>query len=105
MNQERLAKLLQMLAENNTDTFLTYAIAMEYLGDADSENALLWFNKTLKINSEHIATLYQVALIYSNLGQTETACKFLEKGITILKNSPDKKTLNEFKSLLDELLY
>lgn len=105
MNQERLAKLLQMLEENKSDTFLTYAIALEFLGDSDTQTAIDWFNKTLYINPEHVAALYQLALIYANLDQTETACKFLEKGLTILKNSSDIKTKNEFRSLLDELLY
>jgi tetratricopeptide (TPR) repeat protein len=105
MNQERLAKLLQMFEENKVDTFLTYAIALEYLGDSNTENALIWFNKTLEINPEHIATLYQIAMVYSNLGQTEKACNFLEKGLEILKNSKDTKTKNEFRSLLDELRY
>jgi tetratricopeptide (TPR) repeat protein len=105
MNQERLAKLLQMLEVNKTDAFLTYAIGLEYLGDSDTENAIDWFSKTLEINTEHVASLYQMALVYSSLDQTETACKFLERGLIILQNSSDNKTKNEFRSLLDELLY
>jgi tetratricopeptide (TPR) repeat protein len=105
MNLERLAKLLQMLEENKEDTFLTYAIAMEYLGDADTENSLLWFGKTLEINDAHLPAMYQLALLHSALGQTETACSYLEKGLILLKESKDIKTRNEFRSLLDELLF
>lgn len=105
MNQERLSKLLQMLEENKEDTFLTYAIAMEFLGGSDTENALLWFAKTMEINDAHLPSMYQLALLHSALGQTETACSYLEKGLELLKGSKDLKTSNEFRSLLDELLF
>jgi Tfp pilus assembly protein PilF len=105
MNKERLAKLLQMLEENTSDTFLLYGIAMEHLGAQNKADALVWFLKVLALEPGHLAALYQTALLYQELGQTETACQQLEKGLALLQGTTNHKTRNEFRSLLDELQF
>ncbi len=105
MNKDRLQKLLQMWAENEADTFAAYGIAMEYSGMGDSEEAIKWFKQVLRIDPNHIASHYQLGRLFFELGKADDAVAVLEQGLTLLSNSLDTKNRNEFRSLLDEILF
>ncbi len=98
---KRKEKILEMLVQSPDDEFLNYALAMEFKSEQNLEQAIVFFEKCIKINSNHTASMYQLALIFEEKGEIDKVLALLEGGINILKTTTDRKTLNEFISLRD----
>lgn len=105
MSNIRLQKLAEMLEKQPHDTFLLYAMGMEYLGMSDVNVAEKYFKQVLEVDSNHIATHYQLGILFTQLNREDEAQLVLEKGFELAKQKGDLKTQNEFRSALDELLY
>ncbi len=105
MQNNRLEKLQEMLEESPNDIFLNYAVAMEFKGKNRFDLFQKQLEKVLTLDENHVASLYQLGLLLSENQQIEQAIILLEKGLNLAKEKKDMKTYNEFKSLLDELLY
>ncbi len=105
MQNNRLEKLQEMLAESPQDIFLNYAIAMEYKGLNQFDKTIKQLNEVLLLDENHVATLYQLGVLLSEKSENENAILFLEKGLQIAKQKKDLKTVNEFQALIDEILY
>lgn len=105
MSNIRLQKLAEMLEKQPHDTFLLYAMGMEYLGMNDVNVAEKYFKQVLEVDSNHIATHYQLGILFTQLNREDEAQLVLEKGFELARQKGDLKTQNEFRSALDELLY
>ena len=105
MQNNRLEKLQEMLAETPQDIFLNYAVAMEYKGLSLFDKTINQLNKVLLLDENHVASLYQLGVLLSEKNENEKAILFLEKGLQIAKQKKDLKTANEFQALIDEILY
>ncbi|MES2381391.1 MAG: hypothetical protein V4538_10155 [Bacteroidota bacterium] len=105
MQNNRLLKLQEMLAEMPDDIFLNYALAMEYKGLNEAQKAIHQLEKVLLLDENHVASLYQMGVLMSENNENEKAILFLEKGLNLAKQNKDLKTANEFKALLDEIMY
>ncbi len=105
MSNIRLQKLIEMLEQQPNDSFLTYAIGMEYLGMGNLNSAELQFKAVIVIDPNHLAAHYQLGILLPNLNKETEAINLLEKGLVIAQQKGDLKTKNEFRSALDELLY
>ncbi|MFZ4800120.1 MAG: hypothetical protein ACOYMA_21700 [Bacteroidia bacterium] len=105
MQNNRLEKLQEMLAEMPQDIFLNYAVAMEYKGLSQIDKTIELLNNVLLLDENHVATLYQLGVLLSEKNENEKAILFLEKGLQIAKQKKDLKTTNEFQALIDEILY
>jgi tetratricopeptide (TPR) repeat protein len=101
--QQRKAKLIEMLAETPNDVFINFAIAMEEMATENLQLAIIFFQKCIEINPNHIPSRFQLAKIAQSKGDVAQAIALLNEGIELLQKSNDTKTLNEFKSLLDEI--
>lgn len=95
----RKEKLFEMLLQSPEDVFLNYAIAMEYKSEANLKESISFFEKCIQIQANHTPSMYQLALIFEEMGESEKVLTILNKGIEILKESKDVKSLNEFLSL------
>ena len=105
MQNNRLEKLQEMLAETPQDIFLNYALAMEYKGLSQFDNALKQLNTVFLLDENHVPTLYQLGVFWMEKSESEKALLYLEKGLQIAKQKKDLKTANEFQALIDEILY
>ncbi len=105
MSNIRLQKLVEMLEKQPNDTFLIYALGMEYLGMGDLNWAEKYFKQVLAIDPAHVATYYQLGMLFTQNNREIEAQDFLEKGFALAKQKGDVKTQNEFRTALDELLY
>lgn len=103
MSNIRLQKLAEMLEKQPHDTFLLYAMGMEYLGMSDVNVAEKYFKQVLEVDSNHIATHYQLGILFTQLNRENEAQLVLEKGFELAKQKGNLKTQNEFRSALDEL--
>jgi tetratricopeptide (TPR) repeat protein len=105
MSNIRLQKLAEMLEKQPNDTFLLYAMGMEYLGMGEVNVAEKYFKLVLEFDKAYVATYYQLGILLTNNNRQNEAQDFLEKGYELAKQKGDLKTQNEFRSALDELLY
>lgn len=105
MQNNRKEKLELMLAEQPNDIFLNYALAIEFKGLGQINNCKLQFEKVLHFDENHVASLYQLGVLYNESNETEAAIKYLERAYLHAKNKNDLKTANECKALIDEILY
>lgn len=105
MRAQRLIKLIEMNAENPADTFVIFALGMEYLGQGDKEKAQGYFEQCLVQDESHMASLYQLAILLNNKGMEQEALTLLDRGLLLLKGGKDLKTLNEFRSLREEISF
>lgn len=103
MQEQRLAKLLEMYAQNEQDTFVLFALGMEYGGMGNKELAMGYYQKCIACDKCYVPAYYQLALLLISKGLEDEARACLEEGLLLLKGSKDLKTLNEFRSLLDEI--
>jgi predicted Zn-dependent protease len=104
MSNSRFDKLLEMLDQQPDDLFLQYALAMEYLGMGKATEAEKQFRAILLVDVHHVASYYQLGKLLEGTNETE-AIQVYEKGMAEAKIKNDLKTVNEFRSALDELLY
>lgn len=105
MQNNRLEKLKEMLDESPQDIFLNYALAMEYKGLSQHDNALKQLNTVFLLDENHVPNLYQLGVFWMEKSENDKALLYLEKGLQIAKQKKELKTANEFQALIDEILY
>jgi tetratricopeptide (TPR) repeat protein len=104
MSNLRFQKLLEMIELEPQDSFLQYALAMEYLGMSETQQAEKIFRQIINADEHHVASYYQIGKLLETTNEAE-AISFFEKGMEEAKVKGDQKTVNEFRTALDELLY
>jgi hypothetical protein len=58
MSTNRLLQLQALLAETPGDSFLTYAIAKEYEGMGDDQQALVYYQQLLQADPGYVGAYY-----------------------------------------------
>jgi len=104
MSNSRYTILLEMLEKQPTDLFLQYALAMEYLGMHKYDKAQILFEQIIGVDQHYVAAYYQLGKLLE-LTNEGKAIQVYEKGMDEAQLKNDRKTVNEFRSALDELLY
>jgi tetratricopeptide (TPR) repeat protein len=100
---DRIKQLEQFIADDPTDPFNHYALALEY-SNTDKQKALSIFQQLVIESRDYLPVYYQLAKLYERMGQKDNAIKTFNAGITLAKMQKDIKTLRELSSALDELL-
>ena len=102
MNSQRIEMLKKMVSEDPEDPFYPYALALEYMHTNRSE-ALSILMDVMKHYPDYLPPYYQAGLLSVESGKEEEGKVILEKGIGVAQKQNDRKTLNELRSLLDNL--
>jgi tetratricopeptide (TPR) repeat protein len=102
MNSERIKMLEQFVAEDPTDPFNHYALALE-TAKTNQPKAKEIFDQLISTNPEYVPAYYQASLIYIDLSLNKEATSVIEAGITQAKKQNNLKAANELRSLLDEM--
>ncbi|MBS1486294.1 MAG: tetratricopeptide repeat protein [Bacteroidetes bacterium] len=101
MISERIALLEQFVAEEPTDPFNHYMLALELL-KTDQVKASEVFDFLMKKFPAYVPTYYQAAMLKINLSQIHEAVCIIENGIKEAALQKNQKTVNELRTLLDE---
>jgi tetratricopeptide (TPR) repeat protein len=102
MNSERIKILEQFVAEDPTDPFNHYALALE-LTKSNKQKAKEVFDRLIYTNPDYVPAYYQASLLYLELMLKDEATKVIENGIAQAKKQNNLKAASELKSLLDEM--
>ncbi len=104
MSESRLELLQQYYAEDPTDPFNLYALALEYQ-KTDLTKSCELFDKLLTDFPEYLPTYYHAAKLKTELNQHEAALGIYKKGIDIARDQNERKALQELQSAYNELLF
>lgn len=97
----RLKMIEEMLITNPRDTFLLYAISLEYKKIGDTSTAIKKLEELVLTNPDYLGSYYQLGKLYENENQLEKAIEIYKKGKIIATEKNDPKTLGE----LNEAIY
>ena len=99
---DRLEKLLKMLEEQPGDSFLLFAIALEYVKLGNDATALEYFNKILQNEPGYEGLYYHLGKLYERKNDLEKAREIYTAGLSITK-ALNPKANNELRAALDEI--
>ncbi len=92
--------LLDMLEKEPNDVFLNYALAIEFIGNADYHHAEKQLQKTLTINEDYLPCYYQIGQLKEKLNDTNGAIDFYKKGIELATQQSNNKAKGELAEAL-----
>jgi len=105
VENSRIAQIKEFLKESPEDTFLNYALAIEYIGLQDFNKAKLIFEQLLLNNPEYTATYYHYGKLLLKEGKKEEAIEIFNMGIKKADFNKELHTSAELRSALNEILY
>lgn len=105
MANTRLEQVKDLLKAEPDDAFLNHALAMEYLGMGENEQAIAVMEHVLKVHPEHTGTYYHLGYAYLNLAKREEALAIWQQGIGKAKELKKQHHLAELQSAYNEVLF
>ena len=103
-SSERVEQLLLFLKEDPSDSFLHYALALEYQKLGEISKAIKTIEDLLTHNTSYLGAYYQLGKLYEENSNMEKAVLIYEKGKIIAKEQNNRKTLNELNEALENLV-
>lgn len=100
----RIAMLKGFLEQDPNDSFSRYALALEYVKSAQMDDARREFEFVRDHDPGYVATYFQLAQLYRNLGLRHEAEKAYRTGITVAAKAGDAHTQSELEAALESLL-
>ena len=98
MTTNRLTQLKEMLAEDPDDSFLLFAIAKEYEGLEQYEEAIKGFVTLVEKDAAYVGTYYHLAKLYEEMEDADNALATYEAGILMAQKMKDLHALSELKN-------
>ena len=92
--------LLAMVAQNPTDSFARYGLAMEYVGGGELERAVGEFRALLATNPNYAAAYFHAGQALEKLGRAEDARQMYQQGIELTTRLGDLHTRKELEEAL-----
>jgi len=100
MTKSRLQQIQEMLKNEPQDSFLNYALALEYAKASDIEKAIELIEALLVRDENYLGAYYQLGSYYEQAGRTKSAVEIYKKGTIIAQQQQNKKTLGELNEAL-----
>jgi len=102
--KSRIEQLQELLKDDINDSFLKYALALEYVKVKENDTAIDCFLKLIKEDKNYVASYYQLGKLYESLNAVEKAMGIYKNGIEIAQKSENKKTLRELQEAYNMLI-
>ena len=96
---DRIEKLQAMLRKNPTDTFLLYALGMEYKKTNPAE-AMKLFRQVIEIEPNHGYAYYQLGQTHELTGDTASAAAAYREGMVAARRGGDAHAAQEIEVAL-----
>jgi len=93
--------LEQFVAENPTDSFARYGLALEYINGGDTDRGLATFDALLEQNPDYTAAYQMAAQTLLKLGRNDEGRTMLERGIASAMRTGNAHAQREMEGLLD----
>lgn len=96
----RLEQLKKMLETEPDDSFLNYALALEYAGANDIPKAIELMESIIARDKQYLGAYYQLGKYYELLKQAEKAIHTYKSGISIAIQQKNRKAQLELNEAL-----
>lgn len=100
----RIEVLKGFLEQDPKDSFSRYALALEYVKAGQHDDARREFEFVRDNDSGYVATYFQLAQLYRNLGLRHDAEKTYRTGISVASKAGDSHTQSELEEALEGML-
>lgn len=100
MTISRLQQIKEMLEKEPNDSFLNYALALEYAKVNDLKKAIEIIEALLIRDKNYLGAYYQLGHYYEQTEQPQSAIATYKKGIIIAQEQKNRKTLGELSEAL-----
>lgn len=98
MAMSRITQLLKFYEENPNDSFVCFALALEYIKNGEPETGLQYFENLVQRDPDYVGTYYHLAKLYIKLGNKAAAEKCYADGMVIAKKLNDQHSLAELQN-------
>jgi tetratricopeptide (TPR) repeat protein len=99
----RREKIEAMLADDPSDTFLRYSLAMELDKEGDHDASLAKFNELTRDDPPYVPAFFMAAQELARLGRTDEARAFLRDGIESAREQNNLHAAGEMSEFLASL--
>lgn len=99
----RIEKLLEFLKASPGDSFLSHALALEYIKAGDEPAARQLFETLLERDPGYIGSYYHLGKLLERAGETDDALRVYEEGMGHAQTAGDRHSFNELQGARDEL--
>jgi predicted Zn-dependent protease len=96
---QRMDQLEALLADDPTDAFLRYALAMEHSGQGDDETAVKLLRELIA-DTPYVPAYLMAGQALARLGREPEAAAVLRQGIEAARAAGDAHALGEMQGLL-----
>ena len=100
---DRIAMLTEVLAQNPTDAFTRYGLAMAYTAEGQNEEALAEYATILQHTPDYVPAYQMSAQLLLRLSRTEEARGRLEAGLAASQRTGNAHAQAEMQAMLDDL--
>ncbi len=100
MTLSRLEQLQQMLKAEPNDSFLNYALALEYAKVKDVIRAIELIENLLSKDENYLGAYYQLGKYYEQIQDIPKAISTYTKGIEVAKKIKNNKAIGELNEAL-----
>ena len=99
----RREKLEALLAEAPEDSFLRYALAMQYGAEGNPSAAIAGLEALLETDPHYVPAYFQLAQFLVQANRTDEAKPRLARGIEMARRAGDAHAEGEMRGLLEQL--
>ena len=92
-----------MLQEDPTDSFVRYALAMEYLNAEEHVEARQRLLDLAAADPHYVPTYFQLGRVLQILDELPACREWLERGIQVAQTAGDAHAAGEMRGLLESL--
>lgn len=89
-----------MLIEDPKDSFLRYAVAVEYAAAGNNNEAILRIESLLNDQPDYLGAYYKLGQLYEVAGENEKALDVYRRGAVVAKQQNNNKTLGELNTAI-----
>lgn len=99
----RIEKLLEYIKQNDKDSFLQHALALEYIKIDRDEEARNVFNELLLREPTYVGSYYHLGKLLERAGNFEKAIKIYDRGMQEAKKAGDMHSYNELMGAKEDV--
>jgi len=96
----RVEEILKMMKTDPKDSFLRYALALEYEKSGDLKLVIDCIESLLKDDPNYLGAYYKLGQLYEVKDDLDTAEEIYKKGIVLAEAKKDNKTKGELEEAL-----
>ena len=101
----RIKQLEDFLKNEPNDSFLNYALAIEYVGQEDYTKAKDLLNELMTRDPDYTATYYHLGKLYQRENDRVKAEEIYTEGIRLTRQKREQHKLAELQTALNNMLF